>query len=137
MPTAPPTFRPVGAPARREVNRAADARRGSARERGYTSAWDRAAAGHLRAHPLCWYCELGAFGPARVTAATLVDHFHPHRGDQAVFWWRKGWISSCADCHNGPKQTLERQGDAALDALARRLGLPPRSAAGGVGGSKV
>ncbi|RZJ19112.1 MAG: HNH endonuclease [Brevundimonas sp.] len=121
MPSLPPTFRPANAVTRRDTNRASDARRGSARERGYTSAWDRASRGHLRSSPLCRYCEL----IDEVTAATLTDHLYPHRGDQALFWNRTYWISCCKPCHDGFKQRLERQGRMALDNLAVRLGLPP------------
>lgn len=120
MPSMPPTFRPAGNLTRRESNRRADQRRGSARDRGYSSAWDKASAGHLRSSPLCRYCLLVEI----VTAATLTDHFYPHRGDQAVFWNRTYWVSSCADCHNGFKQRVERKGRAALDDLAARLCLP-------------
>jgi 5-methylcytosine-specific restriction protein A len=94
--------------------------RGAARERGYDAQWERARASHLRASPLCRYCEI----EGRIAAATLVDHLYPHRGDRAVFWRREWWVSACAACHSGWKQALERQGRAALDALARRLGVP-------------
>lgn len=75
---------------------------------------------HLGGHPLCAYCEL----EGRVAAATLVDHLYPHRRFQGVFWMRQWWVSACADCHDGFKQRVERAGKAAIDALARRLGLP-------------
>jgi hypothetical protein len=64
-----------------------------------------------------------------VTAATLVDHVYPHRGDRQLFWDRTWWASSCTPCHSGFKQRVEAAGQAALDALARRLGLPVRQAA--------
>lgn len=107
------------------IAKAYDERRGKTAERGYGSKWQKASAGHLRNNPLCRYCELGVWGePPRVTAATLVDHFHPHRGDYVLFWVSALWVSSCGPCHSGPKQALERRGEAALDALGRRLGLP-------------
>lgn len=121
MPTMPPTFRPAHLASRREQNRSADARRGSARQRGYTTAWDKAARGHLARHPLCRYCAL----VDQVAAAELVDHLYPHKGDQALFWNRDYWVSSCGPCHDGFKQRVERRGRLALDDLARRLGLPP------------
>lgn len=121
MPTMPPTFRPAGNPSRREANRTYDARRGSARDRGYDSRWDKASRGHLQSHPLCRYCEL----VEEVTAATLTDHFYPHGGDQVLFWNRTYWVSCCKPCHDGFKQRVERQGRMALDHLAVRLGLPP------------
>jgi hypothetical protein len=64
-----------------------------------------------------------------VTAASLVDHLYPHKGDQTLFWIRTWWVSSCAPCHNGFKQRIEDIGQSAIDALARRLGLPTRPAA--------
>lgn len=85
-------------------------RRGSARERGYTTAWDKAAKGHLDRSPLCVYCAMGAWGqPPRVTAARLVDHLIPHKGDQAIFWNKRDWVSSCTPCHAGPKQAAEQR----------------------------
>jgi 5-methylcytosine-specific restriction endonuclease McrA len=117
----PPTFRPAGALTRREANRTHDQRRGSARERGYSAAWDKASAGHLRNSPLCRYCELAG----DVTAAELTDHLYPHKGDSSLFWNSRFWVSSCKACHDGFKQRVERQGRAALDKLAQRLGLDP------------
>lgn len=102
----------------------ADQRRGSARERGYDTRWAKASAGRLKRHPVCEYCEAGAFGPACVSAAELTDHLYPHRGDRDLFWRADLWVSACASCHNGPKQTAERRGRAALDQLARLLGRP-------------
>lgn len=125
MPMMPPTFRAHGQRARQEVKREADQRRGSARARGYGAAWDKASKGHLDRNPLCLYCTTGAWGePPRDTPATLTDHLYPHRGDQTVFWLKPLWVASCAGCHNGPKQAVERQGQAALDALARRIDRP-------------
>ena len=106
----PPTFRASGRPAPQDVRREADQRRGSARERGYTSAWDKAADSHRTRSPLCIYCEMGAWGdPPRFTPATLVDHLIPHRGDQDIFWRKSDWISACKPCHDGPKQAAERE----------------------------
>lgn len=127
MPSKPPNARSkVAIVTRRRVERASDQRRGSASSRGYSAAWQRASKSHLRRSPLCLYCETGAFdGRPRVTAATLVDHLYPHRGDQALFWTTRLWVSACATCHDGPKQACERRGQAALDELAGRLGLDP------------
>ncbi len=118
----------LGVKARYDEGRTDDQRRGSARARGYTTKWDKAAKAHLSDHPLCRYCELGAFGQApRVTAATLVDHIVPHRGDQALFWSRRNWASACKACHDGPKQALEARGPDAVAAFADHLAdLRPR-----------
>lgn len=121
MPTMPPMFRSSRRPAPEVARREADQRRGSARARGYTSAWDKAADSHRRRSPICIYCEMGAWGePPRITAASLVDHLIPHRGDQAVFWNKADWISSCKPCHDGPKQAAERD-PARLAALANAV----------------
>lgn len=127
MGNMPRPFRPVGQPDRQTQNREADHRRGSARGRGYTAAWDKASAGHLRSHPLCAYCALAD----DIAPATLTDHLYPHRGDQAVFWNRTYWISSCKPCHDRFKQRIERLGRIALDDLAVQLGLPPLRGWGG------
>lgn len=66
MPSAPPTFRPLYIASPAERRRAEDARRGSARERGYDSRWDKAARGFRRKHPLC----LGCLAVGRTTLAT-------------------------------------------------------------------
>jgi 5-methylcytosine-specific restriction protein A len=121
MPTAPKPFRarPLA------VSPVVDLDRGSARERGYTPAWDKAAAAHRAEHPLCVYCAKGVFGPRRDTPAQCVDHLYPHRRYPGVFWQTVYWISACDDCHDGPKQAVEHAGREALDRLARRLGLAP------------
>jgi 5-methylcytosine-specific restriction protein A len=118
LPKSPPTFRPHGLtkPAQQQ---AYDRERGSASQRLYGSRWATVSKSFLRAHPLCRYCELEGM----VTVATLVDHFWPHRGDQALFWRSEFWIGACASCHSGMKQSVERQGHSALLALAQRLGI--------------
>lgn len=104
-----------------ERERTYDRERGSATQRLYDSAWDRAAKAHLSVEPLCRYCDLKGY----VTAATLVDHFWPHNSDRVLFWRREFWISSCTPCHSGMKQATERAGLAAMTALASRLSLRP------------
>lgn len=126
MPLMPPLHRPRGQRTRREARVEHDARRGSARSRGYDAQWDRDSLAYRREKPFCEYCEVGAFGPARATAATCVDHLYPHRGDREVFRDRAGWVSSCDACHAGPKQAAERQGLPALHRLADLLGRPRR-----------
>jgi hypothetical protein len=83
-------------------------RRGTARERGYSRAWEKASRAHLRAHPLCRGCL--AMGQRR--AAVLTDHVIPHRGDMVRFWDSAWWQSSCAWHHDVVKQILERRYDA-------------------------
>lgn len=76
----------------------------SAAARGYGHAWRKARVGFLASHPLCLMCEqLG-----RITAASVVDHIKPHKGDQALFWDRSNWQPLCKPCHDGAKQRLEQ-----------------------------
>lgn len=120
MANRPRLFRPRAQPDRSVQKCEADKRRGSARARGYSPAWDKASQGHLRNSPLCRYCALiGVVSPADRT-----DHFYPHRTYDGVFWLKVYWVSSCEDCHNGFKQRVERKGKPALDALARQMDLP-------------
>lgn len=73
-------------------------------ERGYGGKWQKAREGWLQAHPLCVMCdELDH----RVTAASVVDHRIPHRGDMALFWDRTNWQSLCAHHHSAHKQREE------------------------------
>lgn len=84
-------------------DRATDARRGSAHERGYDYRWSLASKWHLKANPLCVRC----LGLSVTTAATLTDHIVPHNGSYSIFWDRDNWQSLCAHCHDGPKAQLE------------------------------
>lgn len=71
--------------------------RGTATSRGYDSRWRKARLGYLRAHPLCVECERNG----RVTAATVVDHIVPHKGDKALFWdSENNWQSMCKPHHD-------------------------------------
>lgn len=79
-----------------------DAKRPSARERGYTTDWEKERAAFLEAHPCCAIC--GA-------VATVVDHITPHRGNKALFWDRYNWQALCKPCHDRVKQRQERAGD--------------------------
>lgn len=74
------------------------------RGRLYGRAWSVARKQHLARHPLCVMCQ----GAGRITAATIVDHVRPHRGDSALFWARDNWQSLCQPHHDGLKQALER-----------------------------
>lgn len=77
-----------------------DQNRPSARERGYTTAWQKARAAFLKLHPFCEKCG---------GEATIVDHIIPHRGDQARFWDRHNWQPLCTPCHSSAKQREERR----------------------------
>ncbi|MGO7833325.1 HNH endonuclease [Rhizobium johnstonii] len=88
----------------RERNRRHDARRPSARARGYDHEWRKARLEHLAMHPHCRECSKS--GITRL--ATVVDHVIPHRGDKNLFWHRANWQPLCAPCHNSIKQSQER-----------------------------
>lgn len=84
----------------------AEDKRASASARGYGNRWQKARAGFLRIHPLCRMCQ--AIG--RSTAATVVDHIVPHRGDNALFWDKTNWQPLCKPCHDRHKQRIEKSG---------------------------
>ena len=71
--------------------------RPSARKRGYTVRWEKAARRFLRKHPTC-----AMFGrDTKCTGiAKHVDHINPHRGDLRLFWDRRNWQGLCVGCHN-------------------------------------
>jgi 5-methylcytosine-specific restriction enzyme A len=70
----------------------------------------------LLTDPLCWYCEQ----MGRVTAATVVDHIRPHKGDVELFYDWDNLRSTCAPCHNSAAAIKDRLGFApgcGLDGL--------------------
>lgn len=73
------------------------------KQRGYSSQWRKARAAFLQAHPLCVYCMRNG----KVTAANVVDHIVPHRGDMSLFWDTKNWQALCSSCHSSIKQAEE------------------------------
>jgi len=96
MPQRPKRHRPPGSRSPQQRKADADRRRPSARERGYTSKWERERKRYLDEHPLCVHCE----AEGRVEAATVVDHIVPHRGDLKLFWRRSNWQALCTTHHN-------------------------------------
>jgi 5-methylcytosine-specific restriction endonuclease McrA len=105
MPARPRIFHAPGLPSRREANADRDARRGSARARGYDAEFDRASIAFKREHPLCLGC--GAVG--RISATEVTDHVVPHKGDMVIFWDRTKWQPACRWHHDIVKQLLERR----------------------------
>ncbi len=79
-----------------DQRRELDSHRPSAAKRGYGPRWRRARAAYLRSNPLCRACE----ARDRVTAATVVDHIVPHRGDQELFWNEENWQPLCKPDHD-------------------------------------
>lgn len=99
MPSRPNVHRP-------NVHQAkASGRRGTAHQRGYTSAWQRASRAFLAAHPLCECDDCRKNGLVR--AAEVVDHFIPHRGDMTLFWDESNWRAMTKRCHD--KKTARGQ----------------------------
>lgn len=84
----------------RARNKRHDAKRPSARERGYTRQWEAARKEWLQFNPICTH-------PGCNALATVVDHITPHKGDMMLFWDKHNWQSLCAPCHNRHKQRLE------------------------------
>lgn len=80
--------------------------RPSAHHRGYGARWRKARVAFLAAHPLCAYC----LDAGRTTAASVVDHVQPHRGDPRLFWDAANWQALCQPCHDRHKAKLERSG---------------------------
>jgi 5-methylcytosine-specific restriction protein A len=79
----------------RAAEASGSAPRGRAAPR-YDHRWRKARARFLQEHPLCAACER----QGRVTAAAVVDHIVPHRGDQALFWDERNWQPMCRKCHD-------------------------------------
>lgn len=73
-----------------------DLRRGSAVERGYDARWRKARTHFLTQNPLCVHC----LKEGRVTAATVVDHIKPHKGNRILFWDRTNWQALCKKHHD-------------------------------------
>jgi 5-methylcytosine-specific restriction protein A len=93
---------------RKQREQAQEQQRGSAAKRGYGRAWQKASKAFLRAHPLC-QCSECDDGRKRVTAATVVDHNIPHRGDMRLFWDSSNWQSMSKPCHDA-KTAIEDGG---------------------------
>jgi 5-methylcytosine-specific restriction protein A len=89
------------------LRRLTDKRRGNSSERGYGWKWQQARELFLREFPLCGMRPGNlepvmslCFRDGRSTAATVVDHVIPHRGDQRLFWDREqNWAALCVSCH--------------------------------------
>ncbi|MGR6497997.1 HNH endonuclease [Pseudomonas fulva] len=75
-------------------------------QRGYNYKWQKARERYLEENPLCAYCaKIG-----RTTAASVVDHVVPHRGDRDLFWSQDNWQPLCKPCHDSVKQAEEAAG---------------------------
>lgn len=63
----------------------------------------------LSEHPLC-QCPHCQEGKVRITAASIVDHIKPHRGDVGMFFDLANLQSMAKTCHDRFKQSQERGG---------------------------
>lgn len=102
--TLPPRLRPMNQQRLKVLNPNSWRNDKNSTQRGYGYRWQKARARHLRMNPLCVMCQ----AEDRVTAATVVDHRIPHRGDERLFWDETNWQSLCASHHSGQKQREEQ-----------------------------
>jgi 5-methylcytosine-specific restriction protein A len=70
--------------------------RPSASKRGYGARWRRIRKNHLAGEPLCRECK----SMNKITAATVVDHIIPHKGDRVLFYAPDNWQSLCKGHHD-------------------------------------
>lgn len=71
-----------------------------------TRQWKQLRAWHIGRHPLCAMCE----ADGHVTAARVVDHIRPHKGDWALFTDPANLQSLCDSHHASTKQREEATG---------------------------
>ena len=62
----------------------------------YNRQWSKVRARFLKEHPLCVKC----FSDGLITAANIVDHIKPHKGDTNLFWDESNYQSLCKPCHD-------------------------------------
>lgn len=71
-----------------------------------STAWRKGRVMFLRDHPLCDLCQARGV----TTAATVVNHRKPHKGDLSLFFSEMNWQALCKLCHDGEVQSTERRG---------------------------
>jgi 5-methylcytosine-specific restriction endonuclease McrA len=79
---------------RKQAMRAADARRPSARARGYDTKWQRESKAFL-ARPENRFCACGCG-----QVADMVDHKRAHKGSPELFWDRSNWRPMTLRCNS-------------------------------------
>ena len=94
---------------RKAQNREYDARRRA--ERPWRALyddprWDALRRAHLAEHPLCVMCQAQGL----ITAATVVDHKIPHKGDHVLMWSQSNWQALCKSHHDRDKQSHDKGG---------------------------
>lgn len=95
MPNKPPTY---GAEKRKDQAKQYDRDRANAPGRAwyFQKRWSDLRLIQLRAKPCCEQCDR----EGRTTAATVVDHVRPHKGDEALFFDQENLQSLCKPCHD-------------------------------------
>jgi len=78
-------------------------------ERGYGGRWQRERKAFLSRpeNVLCVMCK----AEGRDTAATVVDHKTPHKGDETLMWDQANWQPLCKPHHDSDKQIEEKKGE--------------------------
>ncbi len=79
--------------------------------------WWKLRSQRLKAEPWCRFCRQAGV----MTAAEIVDHIRPHRGDRRLFFDTTNLQSLCRPCHDRTKQGIEARG---YDARIGSDGLP-------------
>ena len=69
-------------------------------------AWTNGRLIFLASNPLCERC----LNAGRTTAATVVNHRTPHKGDVVLFFDQDNWEATCKPCHDRDIATEERRG---------------------------
>lgn len=94
--------------------------------------WKALRLAQLDASPPCVMCE----SAGRLTAATVCDHVHAHRGDVARFW-AGPFQSLCKRCHDSAKQAEEGDRFNLHPAWLRRSLAPLTLVCGPAGAGKT
>lgn len=103
--------------------------RATARERGYSVAWEKARAGFLAKHPWCECPEHK--GTPNPPPSDTVDHIKPHKGDKTLFWDRSNWRAMAHACHSRATASFDGGfGNARREGKSTPLGLVPSSRSG-------
>lgn len=71
-----------------------------------TKAWIKGRLQFLAQHPLCERCQ----AKGRITAASVVNHRTPHKGNLDLFFDQANWEPTCKPCHDSDIQSEERSG---------------------------
>jgi 5-methylcytosine-specific restriction protein A len=95
MPTKASVYRPRGSPSSHNRHKHYDSWRGSARSRGYDSAWERVRLSHLKGEPLCRRC----WASGVIKPADVVDHIVPVKVDHDRRLDDTNLQSLCNSCH--------------------------------------